>query len=129
MGSAAMHAVLFGVAVYLVSMYGPGYGVSYEGFQDPAADWAAAKARYKPLLVKVNTTANKLRNLKKDGEVAQIEKDNAVAAIRAEKPMFLAAKDAARAAGLDVEGKLGKKLSTNLLTSVLSSGSTEDTEL
>ncbi len=33
MGSAAMHAVLFGVAVYLVSMYGPGYGVSYEGFQ------------------------------------------------------------------------------------------------
>ena len=61
--------------------------------------------------------------------LAQIEKDNAVAAIRAEKPMFLAAKDAARAAGLDVEGKLGKKLSTNLLTSVLSSGSTEDTEL
>jgi len=31
--SAAMHAVLFGVVVYLVSMYGPGYGVSYEGFQ------------------------------------------------------------------------------------------------
>jgi hypothetical protein len=32
MGSAAMHAVLFGVVVYLVSMYGPSYGISYEGF-------------------------------------------------------------------------------------------------
>jgi len=31
--SAAMHAVLFGVVVYLVSMYGPGYGLSFEGFQ------------------------------------------------------------------------------------------------
>jgi hypothetical protein len=33
--SAAMHAVLFGVVVYLVSMYGPSYGISYEGFQSP----------------------------------------------------------------------------------------------
>jgi hypothetical protein len=32
-GSAAMHAVLFGVVVYVVSMYGPSYGVSIEGFQ------------------------------------------------------------------------------------------------
>ena len=31
--SAAMHAVLFGIVVYVVSMYGPSYGISYEGFQ------------------------------------------------------------------------------------------------
>jgi len=31
--SAAAHAVLFGVVLYVVSMYGPSYGLSIEGFQ------------------------------------------------------------------------------------------------
>jgi hypothetical protein len=125
MGSAAMHAVLFGVAVYLVSMYGPGYGVSYEGFQDPAADWAAAKERYLPSARMVKETQQELYKAERGLNSLKKKLGNATATRDAERPAYIEAKAAAEAAGL-IKPKVA---GTNLLTSVLSSASADETDL
>ena len=48
MAVAAMHAVLFGVVLYVVSMYGPSYGVSLEGFQNSGVYTPAPASRAAP---------------------------------------------------------------------------------